>query len=95
MTADGDMGLTNALCVRNRDKSWVYVVANQENTDLCVTLRNERHPLRGHYEQYVYQEGLLPNDGSQLRPLNGVREAAGSLSVDIPANTVMLFRFRR
>ena len=95
MTADGDMGLTNALCVRNRDKSWVYVVANQENTDLCVTLRNERHPLRGHYEQYVYQEGLLPNDGSQLKPLNGVREAAGSLSVDIPANTVMLFRFRR
>ena len=66
-----------------------------ENTDLCVTLRNERHPLRGFYEQYVYQEGLLPNDGSQLKPLNGVREAAGSLSVDIPANTVMLFRFRR
>lgn len=95
MAADADMGLTNALCVRNRDRSWVYVVANQENIPLSVTLRNEQHPLRGSYEQYVYQEGRLPADGSQLKPLDGVREAAGSLSVDIPANTVMLFRFSR
>jgi len=95
MAADADMGLTNALCVRNRDRSWVYVVANQENVPLSVTLRNEQHSLRGSYEQYVYQEGRLPADGSQLKPLDGVREAAGSLSVDIPANTVMLFRFSR
>lgn len=95
MAADADMGLTNALCVRNRDRSWVYVVANQENIPLSVTLRNEQHSLSGSYEQYVYQEGRLPADGSQLKPLDGVREAAGSLSVDIPANTVMLFRFSR
>ena len=95
MDADADMGLTNALCVRNRDKSWVYIVANQENADLCVTLRNERHPLRGRYEQYVYQENLLPKDGSQLKPRVNEWQADGSLALIVPANTVMLFRFTR
>lgn len=95
MTADGNLGFTNALCVHNRDKSWVYIVANQEDTPLEVTLRNEQHPLRGSYEQYVYQEGSLPQDGSQLQPLSGSRKAHGTLDITLPPNTVMLFRFKR
>ena len=93
MDADGDLGLTNALCVRNKDKSYVYIVANQENEDLHVTLRNERKNIRGRYEKYVYQEGYLPKGDAMIPSQPGKFRADGHICEPVPANSVVLYRF--
>lgn len=93
MDADGDLGLTNALCVRNKDKSYVYIVANQENEDLHVTLRNERKNIRGRYEKYVYQEGYLPKGDEMIPSKQGKFRVDGHICETVPANSVVLYRF--
>ena len=93
MDADGDLGLTNALCVRNKDKSYVYIVANQENEDLHVTLRNERKNIRGRYEKYVYREGYLPKGDAMIPSQPGKFRADGHICEPVPANSVVLYRF--
>ncbi len=93
MDVDGDLGFTNALCVRNKDKSYVYIVANQEGEDLKVTLRNERKSMRGRYEKYIYQEGCLPQGDAMIAPEQGEFRVNGQISETIPANSVVLYRF--
>lgn len=93
MDANGDLGLTNALCVRNKDKSCVYIVANQENEDLHVTLCNERKTIRGCYEKYIYQEECLPQGDAMIAPEQGEFYADGQIREIIPANSVVLYRF--
>lgn len=94
MDTDGDLGLTNALCVRNKDRSRIYIVANQEPEPLHVTLRNDQHRLRGRYERYVYTEGQLPQGDAMIQPQPGRFRADGEIRETIPANSVVVYRFK-
>lgn len=93
MDANGDLGFTNALCVRNRDGSTVYVVANQEDAALQVKLCNMKKRIDGIYEKYLYQEDLLPSGDAMISPQPGNFRADGTICDTLKPNTVALYRF--
>lgn len=79
----------NATAFRNPDGKWVYVIANQEEKTLGLSIRND---VEGEFEIIKYQEGQLPAADGLLEPYRTKSTADGALNVVAYPETVVVCR---
>ena len=86
-----DLGydFANATAFRNEDGKWVYVIANQEDETIGLSIVND---VEGEFEIIRYKEDELPSDDSLLQPYRTRKTADGALEVVAYPQTVVVCR---
>ena len=86
-----DLGydFANATAFRNEDGKWVYVIANQEDETIGLSIVND---VEGEFEIIRYKEDELPSDDSLLQPYRTRKTADGALDVVAYPQTVVVCR---
>ena len=85
-----------AMAAQNTNGTWIYVVANmEENLQLDLCLKNSKNKVKGKFERYLYHEDKLPTDDSMIQPCKDLVDSKkGEIKETIPANCVVLYRYR-
>ena len=77
-----------ATAVLNDDGTWVYVIANQTDSDRSYVIANDS--VVGDFSLYRYTENELPSDDSMLPVVQTMTAGTDGLSVESPAKSVVV-----
>lgn len=77
---------------KGKDGKWTYVFANGNKSGDSMRIALKNGDVYGEFEQYIYEEKLLPTDDSLIASSGVVKVSGQVLAVELSPQTVMVFK---